>query len=79
MTHVEIWCGVPNMAWADTAFGRRYDFEEIGTLRFFVDLIEPEGRIGMWGGTSYETAILEAHELAASWGDGIEVVDRVAA
>ncbi len=77
MTHVEIWCGVPAMAWTDTAAGRRYDFEEIGERRFFVDLIEPEGRAGMWEGTSYEAAILEAYELAAAWDDVIEVVDHV--
>ena len=79
MTHVEIWSGVPSISWTDTAAGRRYEFEEAGTLRFFVDLIEPEGRTGMWDGTSYEAAILEAHELAAGWGGGIEVVDRVVA
>jgi hypothetical protein len=38
-------------------------------VAFFVDAIEEDGgRIGMWDGLSYETAIIEASALSGDFG-----------
>lgn len=52
------------------------DPREIGTNRFFIDVVESDGtHNGTWDGTDYEEAIMVAHELAEQW--GCEVVDMV--
>jgi hypothetical protein len=55
--------------------GTRAVFTDVGSFRFFVDVVEADGtRIGMWDGKSYEEAIIQANILSADFGP---VQDRV--
>jgi hypothetical protein len=75
-SHVEILSVIPDRATVIHGEITRLDFSEIGRRIFLVDLIEADGcRCGMWDGTDYSTAIIEAEELARDF--GCNVVDRV--
>jgi hypothetical protein len=77
IAHVEILSIVPDRATVIHGEVTRLDFSTIGRRLFLVDLIEADGcRCGMWDGTDYSKAIVEAEELALEFGCG--VIDRVA-
>lgn len=55
--------------------GTRAVFDDVGSFRFFVDVVEADGtRVSMWDGKSYEQAIIEAQHLSPEFGP---VHDRI--
>jgi len=50
---------------------------EIGLFQYFVNVVEEDGcEIGMWSGSSYQQAIIEAEIIAEEWGE-LPVHDRI--
>lgn len=75
MTHIEINAGTVTSSVTETAGKRHHNITEIGTFRFFVDVVEPDGRTGLWDGTDYGEAIVVAHDLATSWDDEVGTLE----
>lgn len=66
----------PRLIGAD---GVRYLDHEVGTFRFFVELVEIDGgRIGVWDGLDYEDAIRNAEEARREWEIDEPVHDLIA-
>ena len=70
--------GTVTASYTEGANGRVYHDHEIGTLRFYVDLIEPEGRTTLWSGEDYEQAMREAERCRIEWVIDEPVHDNVA-
>lgn len=64
MTHIEIHCGIVQSATIIDANGEKDDPSCIGQLRFFVDIVEPEGTNGIWDGATYAESKQCANELS---------------
>ncbi len=49
-----------------------------GTRRYFVDVVDDDGAIGVWDGQTYADAMIAARAASADWGNA-PVIDRARA
>lgn len=54
--------------------GIRPSLSDIGQHQFFVEAVEPDSRVVMWSGPSYDDAIRQAHELGGEFGPVYDLV-----
>ncbi|QIX20987.1 hypothetical protein FOB41_07505 [Agrobacterium pusense] len=54
--------------------GIRPSPHDIGQHQFFVEAVEPDSRVVMWSGPSYDDAIRQAHDLDGEFGPVYDLV-----
>ncbi|WP_028034124.1 hypothetical protein [Chelativorans sp. J32] len=68
-THIEITSGTIQSATVTDENGTREDLTRIGEHRFFVEVVEADGkRVSLWDGASHAAAIAQARILSPDFG-----------
>lgn len=79
-SRVEIDGGIIQSETVSDHNGTRQVFENVGSCRYFVDVVEADGtRIGMWDGEFHEDAVREAKYLSRDFGPIRDLSGRGAA